>query len=71
MAFIVTPTSSGFVPDDGADGRGVKFIFIFGGVGLDCFSQNLLEVLYVKVDGLVVFIFSFEVIHVKCNPTEY
>jgi hypothetical protein len=70
MAFIVAPASSGFVPDDVADGRGMECIFFSGGVGLDCVFNTLLEVLHVKVDGLVVFIFSVEVIRVKCNPTE-
>jgi hypothetical protein len=69
-AFIVAPKSSGSVPDDGAGGHGVECIFICGGVGLDCFSLVLFEVLCVKLDGLIVFSFSLEVIHVKGYPTE-
>jgi hypothetical protein len=56
MAFIVALTSSGFVPDDGAGGYGVE-CFFFGGEELDCFFQFLFEVLYVKIDGLVVILF--------------
>jgi hypothetical protein len=69
MAFIVTPMSSGFVPDDGAGGHGVEFIF-FGGEVLDCIFHILFEVLYVKVDDLVVFFFSIKVICVKCYSTD-
>jgi hypothetical protein len=56
------------IPDAG--GRGVERIVFFGGEGPGCFFQTFFEVLFVKVEGLVVPFFLFEVLHVKCNPTE-
>jgi hypothetical protein len=45
IVFVVTPTSSGFVPDDYAEGHGVESIFVFDEVGLDYFFQFLFEVI--------------------------
>jgi hypothetical protein len=69
-AFIVDPSPSGFVPGDGEDGRGVERIVFFSGEGPDRFLQSFVEVLFVKVKGLIVFSFSFKAPFVICNPTE-
>jgi hypothetical protein len=69
-AFIVAPSPSGFVPGDSAGGRGVKRILFFGREGPDCLFQTLVGLLFVKVEGLVVFSFSYNVLHVTCIPTD-
>lgn len=68
-AFIVDPSPSGFVPGDGAGGRDVERIVFVGGEGLDSNLQFFFRVLFVAVEELVVFFFSFVVLYVKCYPT--
>jgi hypothetical protein len=69
-AFIVELSPSGVVPGDYSGGRAVDRIVILGGEGPDCSFYILCRVLSVIVEGLVVILFTFEVLHVKCYPTE-
>ena len=65
---FVAPSPSGSVPGDGADGRCVE-LFFPGGEGPDCVPKSLVEVLFVKVKGLLVFSFFFENLDVIFMPT--
>ena len=66
---IVAPSPSGLVPGGGADGRCVE-LPDFGGEGSNCIPLSFVMVLFVKSKDLDVFCFFFEVLDVKCNPTE-
>ena len=69
-ALLVSPSPSGFVPGDVADGRDVERFFIRGGEGLNCIPFLSAKVLSVNAKGLVVFFFLFVVLDVTCTPTD-
>jgi hypothetical protein len=68
-ASISGSTPSGEVPGGGIGGRALEFQFEIGGEGPDGVFHFLSGVLFVKVEGYVVFSFSSVVLGVICNPT--